>query len=84
MILCFSHEPMLLITRCRAGTDQQKPIQFAGEKVKVTGTYDKVTGTIHVVNIESGSQRPCTGAGPLWFAKSPSAPKMARFFFATA
>jgi len=35
--------------------DQQKPTQFAGEKVKVTGTYDKATGTIHVVNIQSGS-----------------------------
>jgi hypothetical protein len=35
--------------------DQQKPIQFAGDKVKVKGTYDEATGTIHVVSIQSGS-----------------------------
>ena len=31
--------------------DQQKPSDFAGEKVLVTGTYDKSTDTIHVVSI---------------------------------
>lgn len=35
--------------------DQKKPMQFAGEKVKVTGTLDKATKTIHVTDIESGS-----------------------------
>ena len=35
--------------------DQQKPIQFAGEKVKVTGTLDKATNTIHVADIKAGS-----------------------------
>lgn len=33
--------------------DQTKPKEFAGQRVKVTGTYDKVTKTIHVVNIEA-------------------------------
>jgi hypothetical protein len=32
--------------------DQQKPAQFAGKKVKVTGTYDKATETIHVTDIK--------------------------------
>jgi hypothetical protein len=35
--------------------DQKKPVQFAGEKVKVMGSYDKATDTIHVVSIRSGS-----------------------------
>lgn len=35
--------------------DQQKPVQFAGEKVKVTGTLDKTTNTIHVTGIKAGS-----------------------------
>jgi uncharacterized protein DUF5818 len=35
--------------------DQTKPEQFAGKKVKVTGTYDKGTKTIHVTNIEAAS-----------------------------
>lgn len=35
--------------------DQRKPVQFAGEKVRVTGTYDKDTDTIHVTNIPSRS-----------------------------
>jgi hypothetical protein len=33
--------------------DQQKPAQFAGKKVKVTGTYDKATETIHVTDIKA-------------------------------
>src|ERR1017187_8870325 len=32
--------------------DQQKPMQFAGEKVKVTGTVDNATNTIHVTDIQ--------------------------------
>jgi|SRR6185437_4459221 len=32
--------------------DQEKPADFAGQKVKVTGTYDAKTKTIHVTNIE--------------------------------
>jgi hypothetical protein len=32
--------------------DQKKPGQFAGEKVKVKGTYDKDTDTIHVSDIQ--------------------------------
>jgi hypothetical protein len=35
--------------------DQTKPEQFAGQKVKVTGTYDKSTKTIHVTSIEAAS-----------------------------
>ena len=35
--------------------DQQKPADFAGKKVKVTGSYDKATKTIHVTNIEAAS-----------------------------
>jgi hypothetical protein len=35
--------------------DQEKPKEFAGQKVKVTGTYDKATKTIHVKTIEAGS-----------------------------
>jgi hypothetical protein len=31
--------------------DQKKPEEFAGEKVKVTGTYDSKTKTIHVAEI---------------------------------
>lgn len=35
--------------------DQTKPEQFAGQKVKVTGTYDRATKTIHVTSIEAAS-----------------------------
>jgi uncharacterized protein DUF5818 len=35
--------------------DQEKPEEFAGQKVKVTGTYDKATKTIHVETIEAAS-----------------------------
>ena len=35
--------------------DQQKPVQFAGQKVKVMGTVDKVTNTIHVTDIHGAS-----------------------------
>jgi hypothetical protein len=35
--------------------DQQKPVKFAGEKVKVMGTVDKVTNTIHVTDIHGAS-----------------------------
>jgi hypothetical protein len=31
---------------------QEKPAQFAEQKVKVTGTYDKATQTIHVTDIQ--------------------------------
>ncbi len=33
--------------------DQTKPKEFAGQKVNVTGSYDKATKTIHVENIEA-------------------------------
>ena len=33
--------------------DQTKPEQFAGQKVKVTGTLDKATKTIHVTDIKA-------------------------------
>jgi hypothetical protein len=33
--------------------DQKKPAEFAGEKVKVTGTLDKTTKTIHVTEIQA-------------------------------
>jgi hypothetical protein len=35
--------------------DQQKPEQFAGKNVKVKGTYDKATKTIHVTSVEAAS-----------------------------
>jgi len=35
--------------------DQQKPMPFAGEKVKVMGTFDKATNTIHVTDIQGAS-----------------------------
>lgn len=35
--------------------DQEKPKEFAGQKVKVRGTYDKATKTIHVESIEAAS-----------------------------
>ena len=33
--------------------DQKKPAQFAEQKVKVTGVYDKATKTIHVTDIQA-------------------------------
>jgi hypothetical protein len=33
--------------------DQKKPAPFAEQKVKITGTYDKTTNTIHVTNIQA-------------------------------
>jgi len=35
--------------------DQTKSEQFAGQAVKVTGTLDKATKTIHVTSIKAGS-----------------------------
>ena len=35
--------------------DQKKAQSFAGSKVKVTGTYDTSSKTIHVANIQAGS-----------------------------
>jgi hypothetical protein len=35
--------------------DQKKPEAFAGDKVKVTGTYDRATKTIHVTDIAAAS-----------------------------
>ncbi len=35
--------------------DQEKPKKFAGQKVKVTGTYNSKTETIHVERIEAAS-----------------------------
>jgi hypothetical protein len=35
--------------------DQKKTQSFAGAKVKVTGTYDTSSKTIHVANIQTGS-----------------------------
>jgi hypothetical protein len=35
--------------------DQKKPVQFAGDKVKVIGKYDDSTKTIHVTDIQSAS-----------------------------
>ena len=35
--------------------DQEKPKEFAGQKVKVTGSYDKATKTIHVEKVEAAS-----------------------------
>ncbi len=33
--------------------DQQKAAELAGQNVKVTGTYDKATKTIHVTSIQA-------------------------------
>jgi hypothetical protein len=35
--------------------DQEKPKEFAGQKVKLTGTYDKATKAIHVEKIEAAA-----------------------------
>jgi hypothetical protein len=35
--------------------DQTKPANFAGDKVKVMGTLDKATKTIHVSDIKAAS-----------------------------
>ena len=35
--------------------DQKKPQPFAGQKVQVTGTLDKSTKTIHVMDIKAAS-----------------------------
>jgi hypothetical protein len=35
--------------------DQKKGEQFAGEKVKVTGTYDKASKTLHLTDISAAS-----------------------------
>ena len=35
--------------------DQEKPKEFAGQKVKITGTYDSATKTIHVEKIEAAA-----------------------------
>jgi hypothetical protein len=35
--------------------DQTKPEQFAGQKVKITGTLNKATKTIHVTDITAAS-----------------------------
>jgi hypothetical protein len=35
--------------------DQQKSAELASQNVKVTGTYDKATKTIHVTSIQSAS-----------------------------
>jgi hypothetical protein len=35
--------------------DQQKPVDFAGKTVKVKGTLDKATKTIHVTSIQAAS-----------------------------
>jgi len=35
--------------------DQKKAQPFAGAKVKITGSYDTSSKTIHVANIQSGS-----------------------------
>ena len=34
--------------------DQMKPQAFAGQKVKVTGTLDQATKTIHVTDVQAG------------------------------
>jgi hypothetical protein len=36
-------------------SDQAKAQQFAGDKVKVTGTYDQASKTIHLTNIQPAS-----------------------------
>lgn len=33
--------------------DQKKPAEFAGQKVKVVGTLNKTTKTIHVIEIQA-------------------------------
>jgi uncharacterized protein DUF5818 len=35
--------------------DQQKPEKFVGQKVKITGTYDQATDTLHVTDIQPAS-----------------------------
>lgn len=33
--------------------DQQKPMKFAGQRVRVSGTYDEPSKTMHIESIES-------------------------------
>lgn len=33
--------------------DQQKPARFAGERVRISGTYDEPSKTMHIESIES-------------------------------
>jgi len=35
--------------------DQDKAKEFAGQKVKITGTYDEASKTIHITTIETTS-----------------------------
>ena len=35
--------------------DQDKAKEFAGQKVKITGTYDEASKTIHITTIETAS-----------------------------
>lgn len=35
--------------------DQKKPLAFAGQQVKVMGTLDKASKTIHVTDIQAGA-----------------------------
>ena len=35
--------------------DQDKAREFAGQKVKITGTYDEASKTIHITTIETTS-----------------------------
>jgi hypothetical protein len=35
--------------------DQDKAREFAGQKVKITGTYDETSKTIHITTIETTS-----------------------------
>jgi hypothetical protein len=35
--------------------DQDKAKEFAGQKVKITGTYDEASKTIHITTIEAAS-----------------------------
>lgn len=39
--------------------DQKTPEQYAGQMVKVTGTLDSKTKTIHVKSIEPTAENPC-------------------------
>lgn len=33
--------------------DQQKPVRFAGQRVRISGTYDEPSKTMHIESIES-------------------------------
>ena len=49
--------------------DQQKPIQFAGTRVKISGSLDKDTNTIHVTDIQGAPYKPTSFRGSAYMTR---------------